>query len=122
MIGMGNIYKWETAMRRKGFVTGSVCLLAAFIVLSANICLASVTGTVTDTAGSPVSGALVTFTDESNPENKYSSYIDNESKYTITLSPASTGSTLCSINAIDTTIDQLMIIRQISFSQSFWFS
>jgi len=44
---------------------------------------ASVTGTVTDPAGSPFSGALVTFTDESNPENEYSSYTDNEGKYTI---------------------------------------
>ena len=64
-----------------------VCFLFAFFVFSVTPSLALVTGTVTDTAGSPVSGALVTFTDESNSENEYSAYTDSDGKYSIAISP-----------------------------------
>ena len=67
--------------------TGFVCCVFAFFVMSLTPCFASVTGTITDTAGSSVSGALVTFTDESNTDNEYSAYTDEEGKYSIALTP-----------------------------------
>jgi len=63
--------------------------IIAIIVLTATPCIALVTGTVTDTASSPVFGARVTFTDESNPENEYIAYTDDEGKYSITVTPVS---------------------------------
>jgi len=59
-------------------------LLVVFLSMPA---FASVTGTVTDTIGSPVSGALVTFTEESNPDNEYSDYTDSEGRYELLISP-----------------------------------
>jgi len=76
-------------MKSKVFATGFICFLVAFFVMSVTPCLALVTGTVKDTLGSHVSGALVTFTDESNSENEYSAYTDEEGKYSITIAPVS---------------------------------
>ena len=50
---------------------------------------ASVTGTVTDTSGNPVSGALVTFTDETEPENYFFDYTNDSGRYEILPSPVS---------------------------------
>jgi len=66
-------------MRRtlNGFILGLlVCMV--FFALSVK---ASMTGTITDTAGSPVSGALVTFTDETDTDKQYSDYTDSDGKY-----------------------------------------
>lgn len=49
---------------------------------------AAVTGTVTDTKGAPVVGATVTFTDETNANNKFSGSTDDQGKYTINISGA----------------------------------
>ena len=76
-------------MKRNVIAAGLVCIIAAFVLLPATPCFALVTGTVKDTIGSPVSGALVTFTDESNSENEYSAYTDEEGKYSITVTPVS---------------------------------
>ena len=48
---------------------------------------AAINGTVTDTMGNHVQGALVTFTDESNPENKYCDYTDSDGMYELTITP-----------------------------------
>ncbi len=76
-------------MKSKVYIAGFVWCFVSFFVLSATPCLASITGTVTDTTGSTVTGALVTFTDESNADNEYSAYTDNEGKYSIALTPVS---------------------------------
>jgi len=44
---------------------------------------ASVTGTVTDTTGNLVTGAMVTFIDESNPDNRFSDETDDHGNYNI---------------------------------------
>ena len=65
-------------------------VFAFVFLLSFLFCIdvyATITGTVTDTIGSPVSDALVTFTDESNPENTYSDYTDSIGKYELPISP-----------------------------------
>jgi len=62
-------------------------LIAVMFPVSTSFALIS--GTVTDTIGSPVSGALVTFTNESNPENEFIGYTDNDGKYEISGSPTS---------------------------------
>jgi len=74
-------------MKNNFSIAGFVWYLLSFFVFSVTPCLASVTGTVTDTTGKTVSGALVTFTDESNPENEYSDCTDDEGNYSISFSP-----------------------------------
>ncbi len=77
------------SMKKKVSATRFFYLCAAFFLAIATPCLASVTGTVTDTTGSPVSGALVTFTDESNADNKFSAYTNEDGTYSISLTPVS---------------------------------
>ncbi|MFC1574377.1 SUMF1/EgtB/PvdO family nonheme iron enzyme, partial [Candidatus Latescibacterota bacterium] len=48
---------------------------------------ASITGTVTDTIGNPVSDAFVTFTGETDPGIEYSDYTDDKGKYELATSP-----------------------------------
>ena len=55
----------------------------ALCVVLVQPALASVTGYVKDTEGVPVDGALITFTDESNPENYYLDYTDETGRYEI---------------------------------------
>lgn len=75
-------------MSRKVFVTVFYSLIYSLIILlSPANCFASISGTVTDTVGSPVSGAFVTFTDESNTDIKYSDHTDNDGKYELLISP-----------------------------------
>jgi len=52
------------------------CIGVLFFFLWVNA-YGSITGTVTDTNGSPVAGALVTFTDVSIPDNEYRAYTDD---------------------------------------------
>ena len=67
----------------------SICVFAFLCTMFFSFsAFASVTGTVTDTSGNPVSGALVTFTDESNTNNKFSDSTDAQGKYTINISDA----------------------------------
>lgn len=63
-------------------------LVVLSLVVHATVGFAAVTGTVTDTKGAPVAGATVTFTNESNPDNKFSDSTDDQGKYTITISGA----------------------------------
>ena len=74
-------------MKIKVSAAGFVFFLFAFFVMSTTPCLASVTGTITDTAGSPVSGALVTFTDESDTDKEFSDYTDSDGMYKLPISP-----------------------------------
>ena len=71
----------------------SRCQLSALVLLTATLfyatASATITGTVTDTTGSPVSGALVTITDESDTDKEYSDYTDCDGKYTIAFTPIS---------------------------------
>ena len=76
-------------MRSNVSVTNFCLLVIIILVFSVTPCLSSVTGTVNDTSGSPVSSALVTFTDETNAENEFSAYSDDEGKYSITFTPVS---------------------------------
>jgi len=70
------------------FIAVSLCIfITVFVLLHTSPCSALITGTVTDTAGSPVSGALVTFTDESNTERSFSDYTDKGGKYELPISP-----------------------------------
>ena len=64
-----------------------VVLIAVMFQVSTSFALIS--GTVTDTNGIPVSDVLITFTDESNPENEFHSYTDNNGKYELSMSPTS---------------------------------
>ncbi|MFC1509175.1 SUMF1/EgtB/PvdO family nonheme iron enzyme [Candidatus Omnitrophota bacterium] len=59
----------------------------ALTVLLATTAFATITGTVTDTSGDPVSGVQVTFTDETNTDNTYSAYTDGDGRYELTLAP-----------------------------------
>jgi len=70
-------------MKSKVYTAGFIYLLTIFVVMYAIPCLASVTGTVKDTSGSPVSGALITFTDESKADKEYSDYTDSDGKYDV---------------------------------------
>ena len=58
-------------------------LVLIAVMFSVSTSFALMTGTVTDTMGSPVSGVLVTFTDESNPENEFEGSKDNDGRYEI---------------------------------------
>jgi formylglycine-generating enzyme required for sulfatase activity len=66
-------------------------MLKAMYIFTVMICIAaysmptaaSVTGTVTDTSGNPVSGATVMFIDESNPDNRFSDDTDDQGKYLV---------------------------------------
>ncbi|MCE5250867.1 T9SS type A sorting domain-containing protein [bacterium] len=68
------------------------CMISCFVAflcmvfLSFPVC-ASVTGTVTDTSGNPVPGALITFADESNTDNYFLDYTDDSGRYEINPSP-----------------------------------
>ncbi len=62
-------------------------LVLITVMFPVSTSFALISGTVTDTTGSPVSGALVTFTDESNPENEFRGYTDNNGTYDISISP-----------------------------------
>ncbi|MFA6471082.1 MAG: SUMF1/EgtB/PvdO family nonheme iron enzyme [Candidatus Latescibacterota bacterium] len=66
----------------------SALLVIALLVVSTSASSIIIQGAVADTAGKPVSGALVTFTDESNPDNKFRDYTDTQGKYAIDLSMA----------------------------------
>lgn len=61
-----------------------VIYFLALLILSFPV-FAAVTGTVTDTSGDPVTGATVTFIDESNSDNKYSDITDDKGNYEIDL-------------------------------------
>jgi formylglycine-generating enzyme required for sulfatase activity len=61
-------------------ITGIIVL--ATIALSVPVS-ASVTGYVEDTGGQPVEGALVTFTDEANPDKYYLDYTDEAGLYEV---------------------------------------
>ena len=71
----------------------SRCQLSAHVILIATLlystAFATITGTVTDKVGRPVSGALVTFTDEANLDNIYNDYTDDEGKYELPISSSS---------------------------------
>ena len=86
---MGNV--GLTVFESEGFMY-KYCMVFALVVLSllvhATVGFAAVTGTVTDTKGAPVAGATVTFTDESNPDNKFSDSTDAQGKYAIDISGA----------------------------------
>ena len=56
-----------------------------FIVVLSFPVSAMVTGTITDANGNTVSGATVTFTDESNTENSFSGVTDNQGYYQINI-------------------------------------
>ena len=62
-------------------------LILIAVMFPVSTSFAVISGTVTDTTGSPVSGALITFTDESNPENEFRGFTDNDGKYEISISP-----------------------------------
>jgi len=62
------------------------CVVILFLLMNAGNSVAVVTGTVTDTSGEPVSGATVTFTDESNPDNRFSDITDAQGNYEIEIS------------------------------------
>jgi len=81
-------------MKSKVSIAGFVCCLVSFLIFAVPPCLASIKGTVTDTTGSPVSDELVTFTDETNPENIFSGYTNNDGKYEISLTPATVNETM----------------------------
>ena len=68
-------------MRTSGML---ICVISflCMVFLSFPV-FASVTGTVTDTSGNPVSGALVTFSDESKPDNYFFDYTDESGRYEI---------------------------------------
>lgn len=71
-------------MRRKYFSTFvSVSLFMMFLAMPV---YAVVTGIVTDTTGYPVSGAHITFVDETNTDNQFSDYTDNQGHYEIDIS------------------------------------
>ena len=63
--------------------------LSALVILIATLCCvtasATITGTVTDTAGSSISGALITFTDESNSDLSHNAITDDNGFYTINI-------------------------------------
>ena len=61
-------------------------LVVHSLVAHVTVGFAAVTGAVTDTKGAPVVGATVTFTDESNPVNKFSDSTDDQGKYAIDIS------------------------------------
>jgi len=63
------------------------CGVVIVFVLTVTPCLALITVNVEDTSGSPVSDVLVTFTDESNPDNKFSSITGNDGKCDIPMTP-----------------------------------
>ena len=56
-------------------------LLVAMLALFAAPCFGLISGTVTDTGGNPVSGALVTFIDESYPVHTMSAVTGENGKY-----------------------------------------
>jgi len=72
-------------MKRNVYTAGFFVLFCLYALP----CLASITGTITDTTGSPVSGAFVTFTDESVSDNRYSDYTDDDGKYELPISLSS---------------------------------
>ncbi|MFC1607140.1 SUMF1/EgtB/PvdO family nonheme iron enzyme [Candidatus Latescibacterota bacterium] len=71
--------------------------ILAFCLLITQTVSATVTGTVTDTSGNPVTGAQVIYTDETNTDNSYSAYTDNDGRYEIKLAPTSVEDTLPSV-------------------------
>ncbi len=79
-------------MRRGHFQLNELIAVTLFIVLShilAGQASASISGYVTDTGGQTVEGALITFTDEANPDNYFLDYTDETGRYEVTLSPLS---------------------------------
>ena len=62
-----------------------ILIVAAALIICSNAAALTITGTVTDTNDDPVPEALVTFTDESNPDNADSSYTDSNGSYEIHL-------------------------------------
>jgi len=72
-------------MGRKALLTGLSNFLFALLVLQTHTCYSAstVTGKVTDTTGEPVSGAIVSFTDESDPGIKLSVTTDTNGRYEI---------------------------------------
>ena len=65
-----------------------VILILPFILYSVTT-YAAVTGSVTDRQGNPVSGALVTFTNEMDSDISFSDYTDSMGRYEIALIPVS---------------------------------
>ncbi len=65
-----------------------VALAALSFVVQAAMSFAVVTGVVKDTAGTPIAGAIVTLTDESNTKNTFSGTTDNQGKYSINIAGA----------------------------------
>ncbi len=74
-------------MSRRGIVLLS-SIIMLFLSLSAH---AVVTGTITDTSGSPVAGATVSFTDEADPEQTHSTVTDQEGWYEVEITPVGVG-------------------------------
>jgi len=66
-----------------------IIIFSAFCLVYSPASFASVSGTITTTSGDLVSGALVLFTDENNPDIQYSSFTNNNGKYEISFSPTS---------------------------------
>ncbi len=65
-------------------VTSVLFYVLALLILSFPV-FAAITGTVTDTSGNPVTGATVTFIDESNSDNQYSDITGDKGNYEINL-------------------------------------
>ena len=62
---------------------GCAHIFIVFSLFCSTMCLASVTGNVVDTNGNTVSGALVRFIDDSDPDNIVSSITDKDGTYSI---------------------------------------
>jgi hypothetical protein len=70
---------------------GIVLACGILLFFSAASSHAAVTGAVIDTGGSPVSGATVVFTDESDPEKAYSAITGADGKYEATIASVGVG-------------------------------
>ena len=64
----------------------SLAVLVTVLVLLPALVFAAVKGTLTDMDGNPVSDAIVTFTDESNPYNSFSDETDAGGRYEVQIS------------------------------------
>ncbi len=58
-------------------------LVLCLITFYTSTCYATISGYVKDTMGNPVTGAMITFTDESNPVNEFSSITNVSGRYEI---------------------------------------
>ena len=69
--------------------TRITAFILAIIILFCPNAFGSVTGTISDTDGNPVSGTLVTFTDESNPDNYYIANTNSTGHYAMSITSVS---------------------------------